>query len=482
MSKDGLILVIDLGTSSSKTSLVDFRGRMVATSEWGVSTSYPRSGWAEQRPQDWTDSIAESLRRLRQQRDPGLSDVSVVGVCAHGPGLVLVDEEGEVLEPCPTWQDMRSVGCGDRLIREVGPDKLIPSMPRTGFEAKLLWAVENRRESVEKARWAMGVKDYIGFWLTGRVATDVSLTPIAHRWNEEVLAFIGVPASKLPPILLPTDVLGGVRRELAESLGLRPGVPVVVGSNDGACAALGSGATEPGRMSISLGTNGVVRVPVERPIDPAAAARESLFCYAIGQELWVAGGMTKSAAAALQWISDVLGMTHEEILAEAESSPPGSQGIVFLPYLAGMPGHEGEQKVVSAMLGLSVRQGRADIVRSVLEGVAYALKRVSAYVIQYAGRPITEIRITGGGSRSRLWMQIISDVMEKRTLRIDGGSTIGVAMIAATAMGRYPDLRTASRVMAAAASGTSEPVPEHATIYRNAYEQFCRYFSGIQNL
>lgn len=463
-----LLLGIDVGTTSCKVSAFDLRGRVVAQASHQYPTYYPQPGWAEQRAQEWIVALEAALQVLGAQLGPQARRLAGAALSAHGPTLVLADEMGNALTPSPTWQDHRSLPQGERLLKsELGPRWIGMGPPKTGFVAKLLWAKENWPDLFAKCAWAGGVKVHVGYWLTGKLGTDPSSGPGDDVWPAEVFAQIGFPVEKLPLVHSPTGLLGHLRPEVARRCGLPSGLPVNMGLNDGASSTLGSGAIHPGDACISLGTNGVGRLIIDHPFDPEVALLMDAFFWPYVSGRWVVGGMTLAGGSCLSWLREVLGQEYPSLLEEASKSPPGCNGVIFLPYLMGRGTPLPVSTARGAFLNLTLSTGTGDMVRAVLEGVAFAIKDIFLGFAEVRYK-LERIYITGGGARNALWRQIVAEVLGCPLTWAPGDATLGAAILASVGAGLYADIETAVAAMVHTAE-TIEPEAVRVRAYEDVY-------------
>lgn len=472
-----LLIGIDLGTTNGKVACYDMYGNLQAGATYFYPTYHPRAGWYEQDPRDWTEALGRGLREVAEKLGSRAKDVAGLSVSAFGPGLVLLDAQGEPLMRCMTWQDERSRPQGQHLVEAVGAGWIGLGPPLTGFPAKLLWVIENVPDLVARAAWAVGVKEYLLYWLTGEMVTEPSSGPGGYEWYRPVFEYIGWPIERLPQVIGPTDFVGSLRKELAEYIGLRPGIPVFAGINDGAASTLGSGAVRVGDSVITLGTNGVARLVVAEGVHHDYLLQRYLFSWPYIVGLWIVGGITRSGAGSLQWLADQFGLTrdpavYDGLLQEAAEIPRGSSGVIFLPYLAGRGTPVGDPNLRGGFIGLGLEHGRAHLVRALLEGIAFAVREI--YVeFERLGVSVVSVRLTGGGARSSLWRQIIADVLQCPVIYNDGDSTLGDAIVVAVGLGLYSDFISAVNVMVNQIS-YEEPDPEGMTTYEHVFDLFCR--------
>jgi xylulokinase len=474
--KDELLLTLDLGTTNCKAVAFSHDGEPVASASAPYPTLNPREGWYEQRPADWREAARSSLGEVGRRLGPQATNVAGLCLSGWGPGLVLIDAVGTPLnEASPTWQDNRSLEHGRRLVQEVGPDWVGGGLPLTGFPAKLSWAIDNWADLARKAAYAIGVKDYILYWLTGTLATDPSSGPYSTRWPSAVFEAVGWDVSRLPPVLPSTAVAGRLRPELAAQLSLPAELPVVLGINDGAAATLGVGAHRGGDAVVSLGTNGVFRLVSRQPLSAEACLERSLFRYPLIEDLWACGGFVLAGGSALSWLAAAVGAPGypadlDEILDEAGQAPAGSDGVAFLPYLVGRGSPEPNPDAAAAFLGLRLRHERYHLTRAVLEGVAFGAKDIAS-ALDALDLKLKRLFITGGGAASPLWRGIFADVLGFPAGYTQGDSNLGAAIVLAVGLGLEHGLGAAARKLAADPEMTPTS-PENVSAYEAAYRAF----------
>jgi xylulokinase len=425
---------------------------------------------------DWIAALAEAAHEVIEDLEDFPDPILGLSISAQGPGLILVDEKGESLtEFIPTWQDERCYAQGKWLIATVGPDWVGLGMPLGGFPAKLLWAVEEDPELSSKARYALTIKDYLLAWLTGRFVTDPSSGPGNTAWWEPVFDAIGWSLDRLPLVFDSTQIVGEILPAIAESLGLPHGLPVVNGMNDGASTTLSSGAIRQGDAIVTLATNGVARVVISRPINVQARLDRDLFCWPYVEGKWIVGGQSKAGASCLEWYRDLMfGEPSEEtflaLTNEANERPVGANGVLFLPYLMGRGSPKNDPDARGALVGLTLSANRGDIARAILEGVSFAIRDIvetlNEFEINAHG-----MRLTGGGAKSQIWRQIISDVLNLPVRHADVDATLGAAINASVGIGVYQDFPEAIAAMCGTEVETA-PQPENADKYSELYSRF----------
>jgi len=447
---------IDVGTTAVKALAVDGDGAVLARAEEPYPLSTPKEGWAEQDPDDWVRAAERALAKL---------DATTLGFSGQMHGLVALDEHDVPLRPAILWNDQRTGAECAEIERALGLDRLVAltgNRALAGFTApKLLWLRTHEPDVYARIRSILLPKDYVRLKLTGERAIDVAdasgtlLFDVANRrWSEEVLQALELPGEWLPPAY--------------ES-------PEIRGAGDQAAAALGVGVTGPGPVSVVLGTSGVVFGTLDAfRADPQARAH--VFCHAVPQT-WHAMGVMLSAAGSLQWLRDALApeASFDELLAEAERRPPGAEGLLFAPYLAGERTPHADPDVRGAFVGLSLRHDRGALTRAVLEGVAFGLRDSLELLRELGVRPEVG-RVSGGGARSPLWRSIVASVLDVplETTAVTEGSAYGAALLA---LGGDPRA-TAERCVRVV--GRTNPQPEWVAVYDAAYARFRRLYPALR--
>lgn len=487
-----LFLGIDISTTGAKALLVQQSGAVLASATTPLSLSTPRPLWSEQDPRDWWDGIVTSIRGVLSETSVRPEDIAAIGLTGQMHGLVLLDEAGEVLRPAILWNDQRTARQCEEIRQRVGRQRLIQITGNdalTGFTApKILWVAENEPQVYARARQILLPKDYVRYRLTGSYAMDkadgsgtILFDLRARDWSPEVVSALNIPPGWLPPTFEGPRVTGEVSEQAAQATGLRAGTPVMAGGGDQAAGAVGMGAVDPGTVTVTLGTSGVVFAPTAEPlIEPEG--RLHAFCHAVPGR-WHLMGVMLSAAGSLQWYRDTLapGVSFDELVAEAQAAPAGSSGLLFLPYLTGERTPYPDPLARGAWVGLTARHRRAHMTRALLEGVAFGLKDSFMLLAEAGLEPPTQVRVAGGGARSDLWRQILADVLgvEMVTVTTTEGAAYGAALLAGTGAGEWPDVPTACAATIQLGSVT-RPDPAAAAIYEQSYAQYRLLYSTLK--
>ncbi len=480
-------LGLDVGTGGCRAVLVDEAGRVAASaSSEHAPFREAQPGWAEQDPEDWWRAAREAIGSVLNASQ-GV-DVAAVGLTGQMHGAVLLDRDGAVLRPSLIWCDQRTQPQCDRLHREIGRGRLIelvanPALPNFTL-TKLLWVREHEPEVWARIAHVLCPKDYVRYRLTGALAMDVQeasgtlLLDVRNRcWSEEVARAAGVPLHWLPPLFESPALCATV---LPGSLGLPAGTPVVAGAGDQGAGAVGMGILDPGSVSVTIGTSGVVFAATDRPsFDPAG--RLHTFCHAVPGR-WSVMGVTQAAGLSLRWLRDLLlpGGAYDTLTSEAAQVPVGADGLLYAPYLLGERTPHLDPAATGAFVGLRASHCRGHLVRAVLEGVSYSL-RDSFTLLAEMGVPVKAIRLGGGGARSPLWRAIQAAVygLPCELPAAEEGGAYGAALLAGVGAGRW---RSVEEACAQAIRVAEQIVPDPAEVarYEGNYAAFRRAYPALR--
>ena len=457
-----MLIGLDIGTTGVKgVAISPDDGEILATATESYPMKTPVPGWSEQDPEDWWQAAQACLARLPEGE---------IGLTGQMHGLVVLDAEGRVLRPAILWNDQRTQAQCAEIETRIGLERLIEitgNRALTGFTApKLLWLREFEPETYSRIRHVLLPKDYVRFRLTGQRATDAAdasgtlLFDVARRcWSEELCAALEIPIEWLPPVFEATEVGG---------------------AGDQAAAALGVGIVQPGLVSVVLGTSGVVFavLPAYAPDD---RARVHVFCHA-APGMWHAMGVMLSAAGSLAWLQHVLVVDYGTLDAEAERWPPGVEGLQFAPYLAGERTPHADPAARGAYVGLSLRHDRGALARATLEGVAYGL-RDSLELLRDLGVSPEAGRVSGGGSRSSLWVRIVASVLDLPLERTEAeeGSAFGAALLAGVRDGVFANVEDAVN-RCVRVSARVEPEKPWVPVYEKGYAAYRELYPALRPL
>lgn len=497
-----LLLGLDLGTTGVKALLLSAAGGPIAEATAEYPLHSPRPGWNEQDPVDWWDGAVRAVREVLTQSRADPVHIAALALSGQMHGATLLDDNGDILRPCILWNDQRSAAECDVITERIGLDNLlrwVANPALAGFTApKLLWVREHEPSVFSRLATVLLPKDYLNFRLTGERATEVSdasgtllFDVFQRRWSAEMVDALDLPAAILPPVFASTDVIGRLTREAATATGLCAGTPVVAGGADNACAAVGAGVIAPGQVLTSIGTSGTVVAPSdEQRFDPGA--RLHTFCHAV-PDTWYLMGVVLSAGGSLRWFRDTLATdeqqeaaasgryAYEVIMNEAAGVPPGSEGLIFLPYLTGERTPHGDPNARGVFFGLSLRHTRAHLARSVIEGVTFALAD-SVAIMRDLGIEVESVRATGGGARSPFWRQLQADILATRVFPAASGAgpALGAAILAGAGTGVFTSIEEAvERFVHPGAEHA--PQPDQVALYRRYHTLYDRLYPALHD-
>jgi xylulokinase len=485
-------LGIDVGTTAVKAVLVGEAGDLLAEADAPLQVNVPRPGWSEQEPAGWWAASVQATRAALRQAGVGTGErarprgragsparagreggqgrtrragarveVPAIGLSGQMHSLVALDAAREVIRPAILWNDVRTTAqCRaiEERVGKAGLRRLVGNPALEGFTVtKVLWLRDNEPASYRRLQTVLLAKDYVRYRLTGELATEPSdaaatlLFDVRQgRWSAEMLAALGLSPSILPPVVGSGEIAGRLTTAAAGELGLAPGVPVAGGAADNPAGALGAGVVEPGTLVSSIGTSGTIVAPTASPrVDPAM--RIHAMNHAV-PSTWYLMGVVLSAGAALAWLRRSLAPPggalpdYDALLLEAGATPPGADGLTFLPYLTGERTPHADANARGVFFGLHAAHGRGHLVRAVVEGITFAL-RDSLELVRALGVTPEEAVAVGGGARSEIWRQMQADVFGVPIVTVGpgAGAAYGAAMLGAAAEGGSGTAREVAR-------------------------------------
>ena len=473
-----VLVGLDVGTGGARAVAIDESGEIVAEASSEYPLHSPRPGWTEQDPADWWEGAREVLKKVATETR---EEVAGIGLTGQMHSSVFLDASDQPIRPALLWNDQRTERQCEQITSAVGENRLIsisgnPAL--TGFQApKIVWLQEEEPENFGRISRVLLPKDYVRLRLTGEYATDASdaagtllLDIQARDWSDEILEALEISRDWMPEVYEGPESTGVLRESVTEELGLTPGIPMAAGGGDNAAAAVGTGIVGPGLVNSSVGTSGVLFAHATE-FKPDPSGRLHAFCHAVPGAYHLMG-VTLSAGGSLSWWRQTLGGDYDELVAAASDVGPGSEGLVFLPYLSGERTPHLDPKARGAFFGLTARHGVEHMTRAVMEGVIFSL-RDSLEIMRGLGVPVEDVRATGGGARSELWRQLQADIYGtpiRRTVA-DEGPAYGAALLAGVASGTYADVNQATSVVRLR-EGITEPDPERTKVYEEYYELY----------
>jgi len=497
-----LLLGLDIGTTGVKALVINEKGETRAshTDEYPLLT--PKPGWAEQAPERWWQATITATKTVLAKAGVKGDEISGIGLSGQMHSSVFLDKDDKVIRPALLWCDGRTTKQRHWIIEKVGGEdemrRLVSNPPLEGFTVpKVVWLRDEEPRNFDRLATLLLAKDYIRFRLTGEKLMEVSdaagtamFDVVRRRWSEELMNTLGLPMSILVPVRESVDDCGHITPSVAKLTGLKAGTPVAGGGADNTCGATGTGIVREGRVLSSLGTSGVVFAHTDAvKVDPGMRAHT--FCHSVPNR-WYLMGVMLSAGGSLRWMRDVVADSeraaatasgrdpYDVMSEEAAKAPVGSEGLMFLPYLSGERTPHKDADARGAFVGLSLRHGRAHVMRAVFEGITFGM-RDSLSIMRELGLHIAQIRATGGGAKSPFWRQMQADIYGAPVVTVNTteGPAFGAALMGGVASGVFGDLAEASDSLVKVVS-TAEPDPTRAAAYDEWYARFRALYPALK--
>lgn len=495
------LIGIDLGTSATKTILLNANGTIIAEASCQYPMHQPENGWAEQNPLDWKRAVLSTLRQVTAQAGIMPEDIVGIGVSGQMHGLVMLDQENQPIGDTIIWCDQRSEKQVQEM-KEIMPEeewlKITGNPPIAAWTAaKILWMRENRPEDYARCRHIMLPKDYICFILTGKYTTDVSdasgmqLLDIQKRkWSETVLERLGIDRTLLGEVHESQEIIGYVQEGIAQECGLSTQTAVIAGGSDNACAAIGTGIIREGEAFTSIGTSAIVYTHLN---EYKSIPHGSLhMCCAAVPGCWHTMGGPQAAALSMNWFetkfcedyqkkAQETGRSIHELVNEAVAAiPAGSDRLLFLPFLMGERTPHMNPNCRGIFFGISAIHTKEHFLRAIMEGVTHSLADCNN-ILKEIGNTVRSMRVCGGGSRSKIWRQIMADLYDCRitTINLEEGPAFGAAILAGVAAGVFTSIEEACESLIQDVEIT-RPIAENVTVYCKYHELYDSIYESIQ--
>lgn len=483
------LLGVDIGTSGCKVALFRPDGTVVAQATGAYQVDYPHPGWAEQHPDMWWESACACIRQVIGGSGINPADIAGVGVDGQSWSAIAVDKAGRVLAPTPIWTDTRAADICARLREQIPESELFdcsgnPLQPSYTLP-KILWYKEHRPEVYEKARWILQSNSYFVYRMTGKASQDLSqgygLNCFDMRlccWNLDMARRIGIREELLPPLYPCHEIVGGITTEAAVQTGLREGTPVAAGGLDAACGTLGAGVVKPGQTQEQGGQAGGMSIAIDAY---AADERLILGCHVV-PGMWLLQGGTTGGGGALKWLRETCcpDLSFAQMSELAETVSPGSDGVIFLPYMAGERSPIWNPDAKGVFFGLDYSKGRGHMIRAVMEGVAYALRH-NLETAEAAGASIGALRAMGGSANSQVWTQLKADITGHviEVPASDTATTLGAAILAGVGTGVYASFEEAAQ-RTVKVQRVYKPALKNKEIYDAGYARYLELYTRLE--
>lgn len=498
---DKYLLGIDIGTSACKVAIFDRNGRVMALTNAEYPVYYPQPGWAEQNPQEWWTAICQAIRMALDVSGIEPKEIAGIGIDGQSWSAIAVDKEGNVLTNTPIWMDTRAQNICDELNERIGADAIFGlsgnSLQPSYTTAKILWYQRNLPEVYEKTYKILQSNSYIAYKLTGAMTQDISQGYGLHcfdmrtgAWDADMCRALGIPMELLPDICPCHAVVGTVTEKAAQQSGLVTGIPVVAGGLDAACGTLGCGVIHPGETQEQGGQAGGMSIC----IDEYTADPRLILGYHVVPDCWLLQGGTTGGGGVMRWLEKEFG-AYERLAGRAfnksaldlynqaaEEVSPGSDGMIFLPYMAGERSPIWDPDAKGVFYGLDFSKTKGHMIRSAMEGVAFSLKH-NLDIAEEVGAHVEVLRAMGGSANSLLWTQIKSDITGKTIVvpASDTATTLGAAILAGVGVGLYKDFEEAVQ-LTVKVKRSHEPNPENRKAYDINYRKYLQIYKNLKDV
>ncbi len=487
------ILGVDLGTSSLKGSVYTVDGSLVETSSSAYDLIIPQKGFSEQNPHDWIEAFKNVIFDLRKKVDD--LDTNLEGISFSGQmhSLVLLDEKNQVLRNAILWNDVRTTSQCKKIMENYGDDlvNISKNIALEGFTLpKILWVKENEADIWEKVKHILLPKDYLRYWLTGKYNMDYSdaagtllLDIDKKEWSDEVASQFEIDKNILPPLVESIGYVGDILPDIQSKLGIKNKVKVYAGAADNSASAVGSGITTKDKGMISTGTSGVV-LANKVNLTGNEDGKLHTFNHAIPGSYY-SMGVTLAAGKSLDWLKSTFGsnMTFDEFLEGIENVSPGSEGLMFTPYIQGERTPYNDSSIRASFVGIDISHNLPCFTRAVLEGITFSLKDSLEIIDKDSAEKVSQLVSVGGGAKNKTWLQVQADILNKKiiTLEIENGPSTGAAMIAAVGLGYYENFQKCADEFV---NYKEEylPNPKNVEVYKKYYKVYKDIYKNTRSI
>lgn len=499
------LLGVDVGTTSVKVAVIDEKARVLGISKSSYRLITPNPDYQQIDSVDMWKAFLKCVRLVSEAKGVELSKIAGIGISSLCPGLTAFGEDGEILVDPILYSDRRSTKEAELILEAVGSEKLFEITANTAMAGatsgtSMLWIKRNLPEIYEKTKFFGHVNTLMAYKMTGSFAIDYSNASYSNffettgdfKWSRYICERVGIDIEKLPPLLHSTDVVGGLSCKELTGLGLREGIPVVIGGGDTACASLAVGVTTAGDVCESVGTTNVLTICVDQPrFDRSFINR----CHVV-EGTWIYQGAMSHTGSSYQWFKDEFckdlqdesELTHEDVFLrmneEAKEAKPGSGGLVFLPYMLGERSPVWDPYARGVFFGISLKSTRREFNRAIMEGCGYGLRQLKEIAERVTGKPIKEFVSIGGGAKSEVWAQIKADIMGVgiKVLDLNDMAPIGAALLAGVGSQIFKDVYEAASLVEKKVCREVTSSHEHGGVYERGYKVYTQLYPKVKDL
>lgn len=487
------VIGIDLGTSAVKLLLVNQLGEVCHE----VTKSYPliqeKSGYSEQNPDHWVEQTIAGLKELVRVFPGEVDNIEGISFSGQMHGLVLLDDENQVLRNAILWNDTRTTDQCKEIEAKVGKEKLLHITKNVALEGftlpKILWVKEHEPDIFQKTKVFLLPKDYVRFRLTGNIHSEYSdaagtllLDINSKNWSKDICDILDIPISICPPLVASHEQTGTITKEIAKATGLSPTTKVFAGGADNACGAIGAGILSEGKTMCSIGTSGVV-LSYEDKGDLDFKGKVHYFNHGVENAFYTMG-VTLAAGYSLSWFKDTFAkdIDYDELLSGISEVPVGSNGLLFTPYLVGERTPHASSTIRGSFIGIDSNHSITDFTRSVIEGITFSLNE-SIEIFRQNGKTIDTVVSIGGGAKNPTWLQIQADIFNVPIVKLESeqGPGMGAAMLAAYGCGWFESLQECAKSFVRI-SDTIYPIRENVNRYQHLFELYKQIYAQTKEL
>lgn len=489
----GYVLGIDLGTSSLKGILVDETGSLVSEKSHEYQIDVPTSGFSQQNPKDWLNACEKVLVELFEEVKDFGEQLAGISFSGQMHTLVVLDEDGQPVYPAILWNDVRTSAQCQKIKEEFGAEllRITKNIPLEGFTLpKILWLQENEPEIWEQVHTLMMPKDYLRYWLTGRIHMEYSdaagtllLDVEKQQWSDSILTKFHLSKKQLPELVSSFSKVGVMREELRSKLGLEKEVKVFAGGADNACAALGAGLIDETIGLVSIGTSGVFS-----SFEPKVTSYQGKlhFFNHVIPDNYYSMGVTLAAGNSLSWFKRTFlnELSFDNLLKDIGQIQPGSEKLLFTPYIVGERTPHFDSNIRGSFIGIDTRHSLLHFTRAVLEGITFSLKETQEIMVAEKNRQFEKIISVGGGAKNQDWLQMQADIFESDIvcLTAEQGPGLGACIIAAVGCGWFTNMTQAIDTFVHYKENVVSPIHENVLKYRQTYEVWKKIYASTKTL
>jgi xylulokinase len=476
------LMGVDIGTSSTRVLLIDYNGHIVAIGQKEYSFDIPFEGWAEQNPEDWWEAVKYCTHDILKKTSIKKEEIKGIGFSGQMHGLVPLDENKKVVRKAILWCDQRSKKEVIEIVKKIGKEKLgeiTHSPTATGFLLpSLLWMKNNENNLFSSIKHVFLPKDYIRFKMTDLIASDItdaaSTTAFdcnTNTWSKEIIEGLNIPTSIFPKIGIPETVAGTLTEKAADQLGLLKGTKIAYGGADQVMQAIGNGVINPGTALVTIGSGGQILMPLNAPIFDEKLRSH---CFSFVENRCYYMGAVLASGLSLKWMKENIdpNESFKDIDKEVRKIPAGSEGLVFLPYIIGERTPLMDPEARGVLFGLTSKHTKYHILRAVMEGVVFSLRSCKDILEKDLNQKVDYFVASGGGSQSKVWLQIQADILNNNIYisNMKEQSGVGAAIVAGISIGVYKNYEHAFSKVIKLNETAINPINENVKLYDMMFE------------